>query len=146
LRRLVQGNEGEKEILMKRRIRIAGATAASLALATIAVMLAGAAIALGAPGDGGGCASGCSVGGHGTGGLNSDGAAQGFNDKNVTDPEHPGQVVSNSGTDFSGHLAAVDQATGDTIGSLSGAFVPGINDVAGRVTFGGTCNGLQSRC
>jgi hypothetical protein len=70
----------------------------------------------------------------------------GFNDKNLTFPEHPGEVVSNSGTDFSGHLVAEDEATGDTIGSLSGAFVRGINDVAGRVTFGGACNGLQSRC
>ena len=128
---------------MKRRIWKRVAQAASLALATFAVMLGGAAIALGADG---GCASGCSVGGHGTGGVNSDGAAQGFNDKNLTFPEHPGEVVSNSGTDFSGHLVAVDQATGDTIGSLSGALAPGIDDFAGRVTFGGACNGLQSRC
>ena len=122
------------------------AQAASLALATFAVILAGATTALGAPGDGGGCASGCSVGGHGTGGENSDGAAMGFNDKNLTFPEHPGEVVSNSGTDFSGHLVAEDEATGATIGTLSGAFVGAIDDVAGHVTFGGVCNGLQSRC
>ncbi|HKG26761.1 MAG TPA: hypothetical protein VKB09_14020, partial [Thermomicrobiales bacterium] len=79
------------------------AQVASLALATFAVVLAGATTALAAPGDGGGCASGCSVGGHGTGGESSDGAAMGFNDKNLTFPEHPGEVVSNSGTDFSGH-------------------------------------------
>ena len=122
------------------------AQVASLALATLAVMLAGAAIALGAAGDAGGCSSGCSVGGHGTGGENSDGAAMGFNDKNLTFPEHPGEVVSNSGTDFSGHLVAVDEATGATLGSLSGGFVSGIDDFAGRVTFGGACNGLQSQC
>ena len=61
---------------------------------------------LGQPGDGGGCSSGCSVGGHGTGGENSGGNAKGFNDKGLTFPEHPGEVVSNSGTDFSGHLMA----------------------------------------
>ena len=122
------------------------AQAASPALATFAVILAGATTALGAPGDGGGCASGCSVGGHGTGGENSDGAARGFNDKNLTFPEHPGEVVSNSGTDFSGHLVAEDEATGATIGSASGALARGIDDFVGHVTFGGVCNGLQSRC
>jgi hypothetical protein len=30
--------------------------------------------------------------------------------------------------------------------SSSGAFARGIEDVAGHVTFGGVCNGLQSRC
>ena len=123
------------------------AQAASLALATFAVILAGATTALGAPGDGGGCASGCSVGGHGTGGENSDGAAMGFNDKNLTFPEHPGEVVSNSGTDFSGHLVAVNAATGATIITLSGAFARGIDDVVGHVAVGDfVCNGLQSRC
>ena len=121
------------------------AQAASLALATFAVILAGATTALGAPGDGG-CASGCSVGGHGTGGENSDGAARGFNDKNLTFPEHPGELVSNSGTDFSGHLVAEDEATGATIGSASGALARGIDDFVGHVTFGGVCNGPQSRC
>jgi hypothetical protein len=119
------------------------ARTASLALATFAVMLAGGATALSASG---GCASGCSVGGHGTGGESSGGAAVGFNDKNLTFPEHPGVVISNSGTDFSGHLAVKDEATGATVGSLSGAFVPGIGDFAGRVKFGDACNGLQSRC
>jgi hypothetical protein len=119
---------------------------ASLLLATLALLVAGATAAWGAPGDGGGCAAGCSVGGHGTGGESSGGAAQGFNDKNLTFPEHPGEVVSNSGTDFSGHLVADDAATGENIGSISGAFVRGIGDVAGHVTFGGACSGLLSRC
>ena len=70
----------------------------------------------------------------------------GFNDKNLTFPEHPGEVVSNSGNDFSGHLVTQDEATGATIGSLSGAPVRGIDHFAGPVTFGGACNGLQSRC
>jgi hypothetical protein len=122
------------------------AQVASVALATFAVMLAGATTALGAPGDGG-CAAGCFVGGHGTGGENSDGAAKGFNDKNVTFDEHPGEVVSNSGTDFSGHLVAVNAATGATIITLSGAFARGIDDVVGHVAVGDfVCNGLQSRC
>ena len=123
------------------------AQAALLALATSAVILAGATTALGAPGDGGGCAAGCFVGGHGTGGENSDGAAMGFNDKNVTFPEHPGEVISNSGTDFSGHLVSEDEATGATIITLSGALARGIDDVVGRVAVGDfVCNGLQSRC
>ena len=122
------------------------AQAASLALATFALMLAGRTTAWGAPAGGGGCAAGCSVGGHGTGGENSDGSARGFNDKNLVFPEHPGVVVSNSGTDFSGHLVVNDEATGATVGSASGAYARGIDDVAGHTTFDGVCNGLQSRC
>jgi hypothetical protein len=73
-------------------------------------------------------------------------SCNGVQRQNLTVPEHPGEVVSNSGTDFSGHLVPQDEATGATIGSLSGALVRGTDDFAGPVTFGGACNGLQSRC
>ena len=125
---------------------------AFFALAAFAVIFAGATTdrstvaVLGQPGDGGGCSSGCSVGGHGTGGENSGGKAKGFNDKGLTDPDHPGEVVSNSGTDFSGHLVATSEDDGATIGSRSGAFARGIDDVVGHSTFGGVCNGRQSLC
>ncbi len=125
---------------------------AFFALATFAVIFAGATTdrstvaVLGQPGDGGGCSSVCSVGGHGTGGQNSGGTAKGFLDKGATFPEHPGEVVRNSGTDFSGHLVATDEATGETIGSNSGAHARGIDDDVGHSTFGGVCNGRQSRC
>jgi hypothetical protein len=125
---------------------------AFFALAAFAVIFAGATTdrstvaVLGQPGDGGGCSSGCSVGGHGTGGENSGGNAKGFHDSGP-DPDHPGELVNNSGTDFSGHLVATDEATGETIGSKSGAFpAPGINDDVGHSTFGGVCNGRQSLC
>ena len=121
--------------------------AASLALATFAVMLAAAATTLGAPGDLGGCASGCSVGSHGTGGENSGGAAQGFNDKNLSFEQHPGEIVSNSGTDFSGHLVAEEQATGATIVSISGGLARGTGEFVGHVAFdGGACSGVLSHC
>jgi hypothetical protein len=58
--------------------------ATSLAVATFAVMLACAATAFGAPGDGGGCATTCSVGAVGTGGINSDGGAEGGRRKGLS--------------------------------------------------------------
>ena len=121
------------------------------AFAASAIMFAGAATdrssvsVLGQPGDGGGCSSACSVGGHGTGGENSGGTAKGFNDRGP-DPEHPGELVNNSGTDFSGHLVATREATGETIGSSSGGYARGIDDFVGHSTFGGVCNGRESRC
>jgi hypothetical protein len=128
------------------------AKTAIFSLATFGVVAAGATVdrsdvsVMGQPGDGGGCSSTCSVGGHGTGGENSGGKAKGFAEKNLTFPEHPGELVTNVGTDFSGHLVATNEATGDTIGSRSGAFAPGIEEGVGHVTFGGGCNGRESRC
>jgi hypothetical protein len=125
---------------------------AFFALATFAVIFAGATTdrstvaVLGQPGDGGGCSSVCSVGGLGTGGENSGGTAKGFLQKGATFPEHPGELVRNSGNANSGHLVATDQATGETIGTNSGGFAPGIHDAVGHSTFGGVCNGRQSRC
>ena len=124
---------------------------AFFALATFAAIFAGGTTdrstvaVLGQPADGGGCSSACSVGGHGTGGENSGGTAKGFNDRGP-DPEHPGELVNNSGTDFSGHLVATREATGETIGSSSGGYARGIDDFVGHSTFGGVCNGRESRC
>lgn len=62
------------------------------------------------------------------------------------DPQHPGELINNAGTDLSGHLVATNQATGDTIGSRSGGYAVGIDDFVGHVTFGGVCNGRESHC
>jgi hypothetical protein len=99
---------------MKRVIR-----ATSLAVATFAVMLACAATAFGAPGDGGGCATTCSVGGAGTGGQNSDGRAGGFRLEGPS-TGFPGSTFTNQGNEMAGHIA-VD---GASTGSASGAFTP----------------------
>jgi hypothetical protein len=124
--------------------------AALFALATFALMFAGATTDrsdVAVVGQPGGCASGCSVGGHGTGGVNSGGAAKGFHDKNLTDPSHPGVVIDNSGTDHSGHIVVTDEATGATIGSNSGGYARGIDDFVGHSTgVFGTCNGRSSKC
>ena len=94
-----------------------------------------------------GCSSGCHVGGHGNGGAQSDGKAKGSHDGNVTFPEHPGEVIDNSGTDHSGHIAVTDEATGTSIGSSSGGYARGIDDFVGHSTgVFGTCNGRSSKC
>jgi hypothetical protein len=128
------------------------AQTALLSLATSAIVFAGSTIdrsnvsVLGQPGTGGGCSSSCSVGGHGVGGVNSGGAAKGFHDGNATFPEHPGEVINNSGTDFSGHITTRLE-DGTPLGAASGAFAPGIQDIVGHSTgVFGDCNGRLSKC
>lgn len=125
---------------------------AFFALATFAVIFAGAttdrstAAVLGQPG-GCGVSSSCTVGGHGTGGENSGGAAKGFHDRNVTFPdEHPGEVINNSGNDFSGHITTRLE-DGTPLGSASGGYARGIDDFVGHSTgVFGDCNGPSSKC
>jgi hypothetical protein len=124
---------------------------ALFAVATFAILFAGATTerssveVLGKPGDGGGCGSSCTVGGHGTGGENSGGAAKGFHESNNTFPEHPGELVDNSGTDLAGHVSATEEASGEHIGSNSGGYARGVDDWVGHNTFSG-CNGRESKC
>jgi len=95
----------------------------------------------------GGCGSACTVGGHGTGGVNSGGAAKGFNDRNQTFPdEHPGEIINNSGTDLSGHITT-RLSDGTPLGGASGGYARGIDDFVGHSTgVFGTCNGRSSKC
>jgi len=118
--------------------------ATSLAVATCAVMLACAATAFGAPGDGGGCATTCSVGAVGTGGINSDGSAEGGRRKGLS-TGFPGSTFTNQGNDFAGHIAV----TGPFVGSASGADMPdgtlvGHYDGVSAIFFGldGDCSGV----
>src|SRR5690349_2824892 len=78
------------------------AVAASLALAVPSASAAG-------------CASTCSVGAAGTGGENSDGAAQGFR---LAGPStgFPGSTFTNQGGELSGHISV----KGTSEGSASG--------------------------
>jgi hypothetical protein len=82
------------------------------------------------PGSAGGCSSSCSVGGQsgygflapGTGGVNSDGKAEGFYVKFQAGPNapFPDATVRNSGNSFAGHLSL----SGPFQGTFSGATPP----------------------
>jgi hypothetical protein len=91
-----------------------------------------------------GCASTCSVGGAGTGGVNSDGKAGGFRLEGPA-TRFPGSTFTNSGNQNAGHITI--QGTAE--GSASGAFTPqgvvvGHYDgvVAGLFGIDGTCSGV----
>jgi hypothetical protein len=65
------------------------------------------------------CSSTCSVGGFGTGGENSDGAAQGFHYQQPV-PSVSGATVSNSGSQIGGNITV----TGTVSGMAGGAYTP----------------------
>src|SRR5262245_42749605 len=91
-----------------------------------------------------GCASTCSVGGAGTGGLNSDGKAQGFRQKGPS-TGFPGSTFTNQGNQNAGHITLEGTANG----SASGAITPqGVvvghytGDVAVLFGMDGDCSGV----
>jgi hypothetical protein len=65
------------------------------------------------------CSSTCSVGGFGTGGQSSNGAAQGFHYQQPV-PSVAGATVSNSGNQTGGNITV----TGTVSGMAGGAFTP----------------------
>jgi hypothetical protein len=98
-------------------------------------------------GTGGGCSSACTAGGQsvygflapGTGGVNSDGKAQGFYVKFEADENAPvpGATVRNSGNSFAGHLSVSEPFQGTSSGA-----VPPNNGGGGHTTgFFGDCSG-----
>jgi hypothetical protein len=90
-----------------------------------------------------GCADTCAVGAVGTGGINSDGNAEGGRRKGLS-TGFPGSTFTNQGNDFAGHIAV----TGPFVGSASGADMPdgtlvGHYDGVSAIFFGldGDCSG-----
>jgi hypothetical protein len=68
--------------------------------------------------EGGGCSGTCFVGGSGTGGEQSDGSASGFHYQHpILDGE---TTLTNSGSDFSGHIGV----SGNLEGTANGACSP----------------------
>ena len=65
------------------------------------------------------CSADCSVGGTGTGGQNSNGAAQGFHYQQPV-PSVEGATVSNSGNQIGGNITV----TGTVSGMAGGAYTP----------------------
>jgi hypothetical protein len=65
------------------------------------------------------CSGDCSVGGFGTGGQSSDGAAQGFHYVKPV-PNVEGATVSNSGSQIGGNITV----TGTVSGMAGGAYTP----------------------
>ena len=84
----------------------------------------------------------CAVGGAGTGGVRSDGRAQGFH--YVAPGDNPGSIATNSGNLSAGHL--VIDSFGNVIGTLSGTCRDDLARGSGTDIFGDWHGQLEVQC
>ena len=88
------------------------------------------------------CNGPCAVGSAGTGGVNSDGRAQGFHF--VAPGNNPGSTETNSGNLSAGHV--VIDSFGNVIGALSGTCRDDLARGSGTGIFGGWHGQLEVQC